>query len=65
VTEKWGKWRYVAYVEEIPDVSTQGQTLAEARRNLKEPSRWSLRQIANRPLEDARREPIVANLQTL
>jgi predicted RNase H-like HicB family nuclease len=26
----------VAYVEEIPGVNTQGRTLAEARRNLKE-----------------------------
>ena len=35
VIEKRGKW-YVAYVEEIPGVNTQGRTLAEARRNLKE-----------------------------
>jgi predicted RNase H-like HicB family nuclease len=33
--EKRGKW-YVAYVEEIPGVNTQGRTLVEARRNLKE-----------------------------
>jgi predicted RNase H-like HicB family nuclease len=26
----------VAYIEEIPGVNTQGRTLAEARRNLKE-----------------------------
>lgn len=32
---KRGKW-YVAYVEEIPGVNTQGRTLAEAKRNLKE-----------------------------
>ena len=32
---KKGKW-YVAYVEEIPGVNTQGRTLAEAKRNLKE-----------------------------
>ena len=30
VIEKRGKW-YVAYVEEIPGVNTQGRTLAEAR----------------------------------
>jgi predicted RNase H-like HicB family nuclease len=30
-----GRW-YVAYIEEIPGVNTQGRTLAEARRNLKE-----------------------------
>jgi len=35
VIEKRGKW-YVAYVEEIPGVNTEGRTLAEARRNLKE-----------------------------
>ncbi len=35
VIEKRGRW-YVAYVEEIPDVNTQGRTLREARRNLKE-----------------------------
>jgi predicted RNase H-like HicB family nuclease len=33
VIEKKGRW-YVAYVEEIPGVNTQGRTLAEARRNL-------------------------------
>jgi predicted RNase H-like HicB family nuclease len=32
---KRGKW-YVAYVEEIPGVNTQGRTLAEAKRNLKD-----------------------------
>jgi len=35
VIEKRGKW-YVAYVEEIPGVNTQGRILAEVRRNLKE-----------------------------
>jgi predicted RNase H-like HicB family nuclease len=35
IIERRGKW-YVAYVEEIPGVNTQGRTLAEARRNLKE-----------------------------
>ena len=34
VFEKHGRW-YVAYVEEIPGVNTQGWTLAEARRNLR------------------------------
>ena len=32
---KRGKW-YVGYVEEIPGVNTQGKTLAETKRNLKE-----------------------------
>jgi predicted RNase H-like HicB family nuclease len=35
VIEKRGRW-YVPYIEEIPGVNTQGHTLAEARRNLKE-----------------------------
>lgn len=35
VYEKRGKW-YVAYIEEIPGVNTQGRTLKEARINLKE-----------------------------
>jgi len=35
VIEKRGRW-YVAYIEEIPGVNTQGRTLGEARRNLKE-----------------------------
>jgi len=35
VIEKRGRW-YIAYVEEIPGVNTQGRTLAEARENLKE-----------------------------
>lgn len=32
---KRGKW-YIGYVEEIPGVNTQGRTLAEAKRNLKD-----------------------------
>ena len=35
IIEKRGRW-YVAYIKEIPGVNTQGRTLAEARRNLKE-----------------------------
>ncbi|HZY30561.1 MAG TPA: type II toxin-antitoxin system HicB family antitoxin [Candidatus Methylomirabilis sp.] len=35
VFQKRDKW-YVAYVEEIPGVNTQGRTLKEARANLKE-----------------------------
>jgi len=35
VIEKRGRW-YVSYIEEIPGVNTQGRTVAEARRNLKE-----------------------------
>ena len=32
---KQGKW-YVGFVQEVPGVNTQGKTLAEAKRNLKE-----------------------------
>ena len=32
---KRGKW-YLGYVEEIPGANTQGKTLAEAKKNLKE-----------------------------
>lgn len=35
VIEKRGKW-YVAYIEELPGVNTQGRTLTEARRTLKD-----------------------------
>ena len=35
IIEKRGKW-YVATVEEIPGVNSQGRTLAEARTNVKE-----------------------------
>jgi predicted RNase H-like HicB family nuclease len=65
VIEKRGKW-YVAYVEEISGVNTQGRTLAEARRNLKEALTMVIE--ANRELaakqrsEDALREPITVNI---
>lgn len=42
VIQKRGRW-YVAYVEEIPGVNTQGRTLASARRNLKDALREVLR----------------------
>ena len=35
VIQRRGRW-YVAFVKEIPGVNTQGRTLAEARRNLRE-----------------------------
>jgi predicted RNase H-like HicB family nuclease len=47
VFQKRDKW-YVAYVEEIPNVNTQGRTLKEARANLKEALRLIL---------EANREP--------
>jgi len=66
VFEKHGKW-YVGYVEEIPGVNTQGRTLAEARRNLKEALALILK--TNRKLTEKRlsgqkvvKEPIAVNL---
>jgi len=65
VIEKRGKW-FVAYIEEIPGVNTQGRTLAEARRNLKEALTMVIE--ANRELvakqrsEDALREPITVSI---
>ena len=65
IIEKRGRW-YVAYIEEIPGVNTQGRTLAEARRNLKEA--LSLVIEANRELSarqrsrDALREPITVTI---
>jgi predicted RNase H-like HicB family nuclease len=65
VIEKRGKW-YVASIEEIPGVNTQGRTLAEARRNLKEALTMVIE--ANRELaakqrsEDALRESITVSI---
>ena len=65
VIEKRGKW-YIAYIEEIPGVNTQGRTLAEARRNLKEALTMVIE--ANRELaakqrsEDAVRAPITVSI---
>ncbi len=52
VIEKRGRW-YVAYIEEIAGVNTQGRTLAEARRNLKEALTLVIE--ANRELADKHR----------
>jgi predicted RNase H-like HicB family nuclease len=61
VITKRGRW-YVAYVEEIPGANTQGRTLAEARRNLKEALQLVLeanRELASREISGAAiREPI-------
>lgn len=64
VIQKRGRW-YVAYVEEAPGVNTQGRTLAEARRNLREALRLILetnRQLAAANARDARREPITVRV---
>ena len=61
VIEKKGRW-YVAWIEEIPGVNSQGKTLPEARRNLKEALQLILeenRRIAIKEVGGAaRREPI-------
>lgn len=60
VFQKRNKW-YVAYVEEIPGVNTQGRTLKEARANLKEALRLIIeanRELASRGRGPVRREPI-------
>jgi predicted RNase H-like HicB family nuclease len=65
VIEKRGKW-YVAYIDEIPGVNTQGRTLTEARSNLKGALAMVIE--ANRELtakqrsEDALREPITVSI---
>ena len=47
VYQKRGKW-FVAWLEEIPGVNTQGRTLKEAKENLAEAARMVL--VANREL---------------
>jgi predicted RNase H-like HicB family nuclease len=65
VFEKHGRW-YVAYVEEIPGVNTQGRTLKEARANLREALQLVLE--ANRELAarhagaKAHREPLLVEV---
>jgi len=65
IIEKRGKW-YVATVEEIPGVNTQGRTLAEARRKLKDGLQLVVQ--ANREIgarersEDAKREMITIQI---
>jgi predicted RNase H-like HicB family nuclease len=60
VIQKRGKW-YVAFVEEIPGVVTQGRTRAEARRNLKEALQLIVeenRKLAEQKALRSSREPI-------
>lgn len=59
VIEKKGRW-YIAWVEEIPGVNTQGKTLAEARRNLKEALQLILEQnrLLSKSSAGARREVV-------
>jgi predicted RNase H-like HicB family nuclease len=41
VVRKCGRW-YTAWIEEVPGVNTQGRTLTEVRRNLKDALRGIL-----------------------
>lgn len=64
VINKRARW-YVAYVEEIPGVNTQGRTLKETRRNLREALRLILetnRELAAAGARNARREPITVRI---
>lgn len=65
VIQKRGRW-YIAWVEEVPGANTQGRTLAEVRRNLKEVLELVIEE--NRKLAAAdkrrysRREPITVHV---
>lgn len=65
VYQKRGPW-YIAYVEEIPGVNTQGKTLKEARENLKEALRLVIetnRELSSEIQEDSViREPLVLEI---
>jgi predicted RNase H-like HicB family nuclease len=62
IIEKRGRW-YVAYIEEFPGVNTQGRTLAEARRNLKEALTLANRELAAKQrVIGAIREPITVSI---
>jgi predicted RNase H-like HicB family nuclease len=66
VFEKRGKW-YVGYVEEITGVNTQGRTLKETRKNLKEALALILetnRELAEKRLsgQNVVKEPIAVNI---
>ena len=55
---------YIAFVEELPGANTQGDTLAEARRNLREAATMILeanRELAEKSLagQNVTREPFV------
>ncbi|HEX4076737.1 MAG TPA: type II toxin-antitoxin system HicB family antitoxin [Candidatus Acidoferrales bacterium] len=65
IIEKRGRW-YIGTIEEIPGVNTQGRSLAEVRKNLKEAIELIL--VSNRLLvskehtSQAKREPITVRV---
>jgi predicted RNase H-like HicB family nuclease len=64
VIQKHGRW-YIAWVEEVPGANTQGRTLAEVRRNLKEVLELVIeenRKLAAHRKHVSRREPITVHV---
>ncbi|MFY9688520.1 MAG: type II toxin-antitoxin system HicB family antitoxin [Candidatus Acidiferrales bacterium] len=65
IIEKKGRW-YIGTIEEIPGVNTQGRTLSEVRRNLREAIELIV--VSNRLLaskehtSQAKREPITVRV---
>lgn len=60
VYKKSGKW-FLAWVEEVPGVNTQGKTLKEAKENLKEALSLILetnRNLMFGKISNAKREPV-------
>jgi predicted RNase H-like HicB family nuclease len=59
--KKVGDW-WAAWVEEIPGVNTQGESLDEARENLKDALRMVLevnRELSEKELEATQREDLI------
>jgi len=64
VIQKRGRW-YIAWVEEVPGANTQGRTLAEVRRNLKEVLAMVIeenRKLAADGKRASRREPVTVQV---
>jgi len=65
IIEKKGRW-YIGTIEEIPGVNTQGRTLSEVRKNLKEAIELILESnrslLAKEHTSQAKREPITVRL---
>lgn len=66
VFEQEGEW-WIGYIEELPGANTQGRTLAEARKNLKEAVRLIIetnRELVRREAEgkDIIREELIVAL---
>ena len=67
VIKKSGKW-FIAWIEEVPGVNTQGRTMKEVRENLKEALALVLeenRKLSALEWDDAKREPIRVSLPDL